>query len=97
MDRLVTTHGRVLACIAANPDSRLRDIAEAVGITERSAIAIVKSLERAGYVTKTRVGRRNRYTIDRRRRVRVPSVKSMTVAQLLILLAQAVDGGQPFG
>jgi hypothetical protein len=92
---LVTNHGHVLACIAADPDARLRDIAATVGITERTAAQIVGDLEHAGYLTKTRIGRRNRYQLDGNRKVRAPRRPSMTVAQLLGLLLQAADQ-QPF-
>jgi predicted transcriptional regulator len=91
----VTNHGHVLACIAADPDARLRDIAATVGITERTAVEIVSDLEQAGYLSKTRIGRRNRYQIDGSRKVRAPRRPSMTVAQVLGLLLQAVDQ-QPF-
>ena len=59
----VTNHARVLACVAADPKARLRDIAAAVGITERTASQIVNDLEQAGYLTKGRDGRRNQYTL----------------------------------
>jgi DNA-binding IclR family transcriptional regulator len=59
----VTNHARVLACVAADPNARLRDIASAVGITERTALQIVNDLEQAGYLTKTRDGRRNQYAL----------------------------------
>jgi Mn-dependent DtxR family transcriptional regulator len=91
---LVTNHGHVLACVAADPDARLRDIAERVGITERTAAQIVNDLEQAGYLTKTRVGRRNRYQIDGERKVRTPRLPTMTIGQLLSLLLQAFE--QPF-
>ena len=89
----MTNHGHVLACVAADPDARLRDVAEHVGITERTAAQIVNDLEEAGYLTKTRVGRRNRYQIDDERKVRTPRLAMITIAQLLVLL-QAFD--QPF-
>lgn len=92
---LVTNHGHVLACIAADPDARLRDIADAVGITERTALQIVHDLEEAGYLTKIRVGRRNHYEIDGKRTIRTPRLPTMTVAQLLGVLLQALDQ-QPF-
>jgi DNA-binding MarR family transcriptional regulator len=91
---LLTNHGHVLVCVAGNPDARLRDIAQSVGITERTAAQIVNDLEQAGYLTKTRDGRRNRYEIDGERRVRTPRLATMTIAQLLGLLLQALD--QPF-
>jgi DNA-binding Lrp family transcriptional regulator len=92
---LLTNHGRVLACIAADPDARVRDIAETAGITERTVAQIVSDLERAGYITRTRVGRRNRYEIDGARKVRMPRLPTMTVGQLLGLLLQALEQ-QPF-
>ena len=92
---LVTNHGHVLASIAAEPDARLRDIAATVGITERTAVEIVRDLEQAGYLTRTRIGRRNRYQINTSRKVQTPRRPSVTIAQLLGLLLQAVDQ-QPF-
>jgi DNA-binding MarR family transcriptional regulator len=60
---LLTNHARVLICIAQDPGVRLRDIGAAVGITERAAHRIVGELADAGYVSRQRVGRRNRYAI----------------------------------
>src|SRR5271165_7012256 len=60
----LTNHARVLICIAHDPGARLRDIATTVGITERSAYAIVTELAAAGYVVKDKDGRRNRYQIQ---------------------------------
>jgi DNA-binding MarR family transcriptional regulator len=91
---LVTNHGHVLAYITVHPEARLRDVAEEVGITERRAVQIVNDLEEAGYLTKTRVGRRNRYQIDSKRKVQTARLP-MTVGQLLAVLLQAVDQ-QPF-
>ena len=48
----LTNHARALVCIAHDPRVRLRDIATTVGITERSAYAIVTDLAAAGYVVK---------------------------------------------
>jgi Winged helix-turn-helix DNA-binding len=59
----LTNHGHILLLLAKNPDLRLRDLAEQVGITERSAQKIVTELETAGYLTKTKVGRRNAYKV----------------------------------
>jgi predicted transcriptional regulator len=88
---LLTNHGHVLAYIAADPDARLRDIAQTVGITERTAAQIVNDLEREGYLSKTRVGRRNRYQIDGKRKISTPRLPTITVAQLLGLLLQALE------
>jgi hypothetical protein len=61
----LSNHGRVLLCIARTPDVRLRDIAAELGVTERSAYAIVSDLAAAGYLDKEREGRRNRYHLQR--------------------------------
>ena len=63
--QFVTNHTQVLLCIARDPDIRLRDIADAVGITLGSAQRILADLVEAGYVQRERHGRRNRYVINR--------------------------------
>jgi DNA-binding IclR family transcriptional regulator len=62
----LTNHAQVLVCIAHDPGVRLRDVANTVGITERSAYGIVTDLTAAGYVVKERDTdrRRNRYQIQ---------------------------------
>ena len=59
--KFITNHAQVLLCIAQDPQTRLREIAEACGITERAAHRIVADLEEAGYISRERIGRRNRY------------------------------------
>lgn len=88
---LLTSHGHVLVCVAAESELRMREIAEKVGVTERRAAQIVNDLEAAGYLTKIRDGRRNRYQIDGRRRISTRRLPTMTIAQLLALLQQALD------
>jgi DNA-binding MarR family transcriptional regulator len=66
----LTNHAQVLLCLAEDPDIRLRDVAERVGITERATQRILAELVGAGYVETTRVGRRNRYTVDREHAMR---------------------------
>jgi DNA-binding MarR family transcriptional regulator len=58
--RFVTNHTQVLLCIARDPETRLRDIAESVGITERAVQRIVADLVEGGFLTRERVGRRSR-------------------------------------
>ena len=62
---LLTGHGHVLVEIARNPGARIRDISQVVGLTERTVQAIVANLEGAGYLTRTRAGRRVLYTVNR--------------------------------
>ena len=63
--QFVTNHTQVLLCISRDPDIRLRDIADHVGITLGSAQRILLDLVEAGYVKRERLGRRNRYLINR--------------------------------
>lgn len=79
----LSNHGHVAICLARDPDGRLRDIAEQVGITERRVAAIIAELETAGIVTRERVGRRNTYTVNRRAKLRHPVESHRTVGDLL--------------
>ena len=84
---LLTGHGHVLVEIARNPDARIRDISAAVGLTERTVQAIVADLEAAGYLTRTRTGRRTRYTVNRDSLFRHPAQEGLRVGPFLDLLA----------
>lgn len=63
---LFSRYGHVLICLAENPDIRVSDLAERIGVTERSARGLVDTLEKNQVVITTRVGRNNRYEIDQR-------------------------------
>ena len=63
--QFVTNHTQVLLCLARDPDVRLRDIADSVGITVGSAQRILSDLVEAGFVERERHGRRNRYVVNR--------------------------------
>ena len=62
--QFLTNHTQVLLCIARDPDIRLRDVADAVGITVGSAQRILSDLVDAGFVERQRHGRRNRYVVN---------------------------------
>ncbi|HMH39754.1 MAG TPA: winged helix-turn-helix transcriptional regulator [Gaiellaceae bacterium] len=76
----------MLLCIARDPQARTRDIAEQVGITERAAQRIVAELVAEKYLTRTKVGRRNHYTINRRGRLRHPIFRNLAIGPLLEVL-----------
>lgn len=84
--RFVTNHAHVLQIISADPTVRLRDIAQTVGITERTAGQIVSDLEQAGYLTKTRDGRRNHYQVNDKLPLRHPQHRHHTVGDLIRFL-----------
>lgn len=81
----VTNHTQVLLCIARNPDVRLRDVAQEVGITERAVQRIVSDLVEAGFLDRERVGRRNRYVVNRTGAMRHPAQLGHEVGALLDL------------
>lgn len=87
----LTNHSHVLLCIASDPEARGRDIAERVGITERSAQNIVRELIEGGYLTREKVGRRNRYRVHAGRPLRHPIERDHQVAELLRLVEVAPD------
>jgi DNA-binding IclR family transcriptional regulator len=82
----LTNHARVLVCIAHDPGVRLRDIATALGITERTAYGIVMDLTAAGYVVKDKNGRRNRYQIQAHLPMREAVSRERTIGEVLELL-----------
>lgn len=81
-----TNHARVLICIARDPGIRLRDLAVAIGVTERSAYAIVNDLAEAGYVVKEKDGRRNRYRVEAQLPLPEPIGRDRTIGDVLGLL-----------
>ena len=83
----LTSHARVLMCIAHDPGARLRDIAARLDITERSAHAIIADLTEAGYLVKQKDGRRNRYQIQAHLPLPEPTSRERTVGEILALLA----------
>jgi DNA-binding transcriptional ArsR family regulator len=82
----LTNHARVLLCISRDPGIRLREIAGAVGVTERSAYGIVQDLAEAGYIIKEKDGRRNRYRVETDLPLPEPSSQERTVGEVLALL-----------
>jgi predicted transcriptional regulator len=82
----LTNHAHVLLCIAREPEVRMRDVAESVGITERAVQRIVADLEEAGYIVRSRLGRRNRYEIQFDRHLRHPIERHQRVASLIALV-----------
>ena len=89
----LTNHSHVLICLARDPDLRLRDLAEEVGITERAVQGIVNDLEAAGFITKRREGRRNHYSVVRDGFMRHQVEAGHTVGELLDAMAQPVRSG----
>jgi DNA-binding transcriptional ArsR family regulator len=82
----LTNYAHVLVCVARDPGIRLRDIAAAVGITERAAHRIVSELVDEGYVVRERQGRRNRYQVKAKLPLPHPLAEEHEVGDLLGVL-----------
>ncbi len=82
----LTNHAHVLLTIARDPQARMRDVASRVGVTERAAQKLVADLVEAGYITRTRSGRRNSYTVATGRPLRHPVDSGHELDELLAVL-----------
>jgi predicted transcriptional regulator len=91
----LTNHAHVLMCVARDPGVRVRDIAAAVGITERAAHQILSQLVEDGYVLRERQGRRNRYQVVVGLPLRHPLVRNGEVGELLEVLIGSASGEPP--
>lgn len=90
---LLSNHGHVLVCLGIDPEARIRDVADRVGITERAVQLIVADLEDGGYLTRTRVGRRNRYRVRKMARFRHPLERAVRVGNFLDLVGPGAASG----
>jgi predicted transcriptional regulator len=87
----VTTHLLVLLAIADDPEIRMTDVADRVGITERAVQRIVGDLVETGYLTRSKVGRRNRYAINREMPMRHLQTQHQRLGEILTVLANPED------
>jgi DNA-binding MarR family transcriptional regulator len=81
----LSNHTHVLIAVARNPDARLSDLSESTRLSERGVQIILTDLEREGYLTRRRVGRRNHYVIDTARGLRHPNEAHHSVGELIDL------------
>jgi DNA-binding IclR family transcriptional regulator len=85
----LTNHARALLFIAQQPEARLRDVADALGVTERTAYSVVLDLTEAGYVVKEKDGRRNHYFIQEHLPLGDSIGRERTIRDVLDLLVEA--------
>ena len=78
-----SNYAHVLVCVAGEPELRLRDVADRVGITERTALRLITDLEEANILERVKEGRRNRYLINSKAHLRHPIESHCTVGKLL--------------
>ena len=79
----LSNHAQALLCIARDPEVRIRDIAQVVGITERATQRIVAELIAAGYVDRERIGRRNHYRLNSDVKMRHAAQAELRISELL--------------
>ncbi len=79
----LTNHGRVLLCLGIEPNSRLRDLTDKIGITERAVHAIITDLEQGGFLHRVKVGRRVNYLLNEDAPMRHPIESNATVRDFL--------------
>ena len=87
----LSNHGNVLLCIARDPQIRISQLADSVGIGERAVQKIVADLVAEGYVVRTKEGRRNRYQVNPHAQLRHPLLADLEIGGLLAALH---DGGR---
>ena len=85
----LTNHGHVLLAVAGDPDARVEDLAARVGISSRAALTILRDLEEAGYVIRTRRGRRTHYELRPHQHFRHPATAAHEVDELLAIFLPA--------
>ena len=81
----LSNYAHVIIILAAQPSLRLREVAARVGITERAVQRIVADLADGGFITTTKIGRRNTYTVAMRARLRHPIEAHRTISDLVAL------------
>jgi DNA-binding IclR family transcriptional regulator len=87
----LTNHARALLYVAEDPGARLRDVAAKLDVTERTAYAVIVDLTDAGYIVKSKDGRRNRYEIQDHLPLRDSITRERTIGEVLDLLAARSD------
>lgn len=83
----LTNHAHALLCLAQGEALTARELGVLIGITERSVQAILADLIADGYLTKSKVGRRNLYTVNPDGRLRHPLESAHTVGELIDALS----------
>ena len=86
----LSNHAHVLVCVAKNPDVRLSEVAALVGIRERTVHRIVHELIDAGYISVTKDGRNNVYSVDLDKPLRHPLEADHNIQAIIVPLLKKV-------
>ena len=90
----ITNHGAVLAIVSHHGQVTVREIAEELGITERSVHRIISDLEAEGYVERNRQGRANWYKVNHALPLRRPESRDIVVGDLIRVLTRKRSSAQ---
>ncbi len=88
----LTNHGKTLLLIAHDGRMRMRDVADLLHITERATQRIVADLAKAGYIDRTREGRRNVYSVNTDTPLGLPTQRDIDIGSLLAVVQAQGDG-----
>ena len=86
----LSNHAHVLVCVAKNPDVRLSEVAALVDIRERTVHRIVHELLDAGYISVTKDGRNNVYSVDLDKPLRHPLEADHNIQAIIAPLLKKV-------
>lgn len=84
----LSNHGHALIQLARNPDLKVVELASLIGITERSTLSIISDLEADGYISVERIGRRNSYKVNPRKKFRHPGEADHSIGELLDIFSE---------
>jgi len=84
----LSNHGHALIQISRNPDLKVIELASLIGITERSTLSIISDLEEDGYISVERIGRRNRYKVNPKKKFRHPGEADHSIGELLNIFSE---------
>jgi predicted transcriptional regulator len=84
----LSNHGHAVIQISRNPDLKVVELASLIGITERSTLSIISDLEKDGYISVERIGRRNRYKVNPKKKFRHPGEADHSIGELLNIFSE---------
>jgi DNA-binding Lrp family transcriptional regulator len=87
----LSNYGLVLTHLFQNPNATLREIARGTDLTERAVYQIVRELEENGFIEKTRIGRRNSYTVNEATLFSFPVYRDLNIAQMITALRRILE------
>lgn len=92
---LLSPHGLVLFFLAIHPDSTLRDMAQQLGLTERTLYTMIRDLSSANMVRAARVGRHNSYKVNVDAHFVHPMFAHLRIGNFLDILKPPSAGDAP--